>query len=262
VAESLEPAYEEIKNDLPKQPSLNIDETGWKNQGKNHWLWVFNAPNIAFYHVDSSRGSKVLESILGPVYNGIICSDMFSAYKKYHKNPHQFCWSHIIRSIKGVKRSCRSPDGLKFCKFLLSQISRMFRAWWALKNGYLDRMSFALRSTIVRFHMRICLKRYVKSADEDVRKISKSLLKNWHGLFTFLKNGHVQPTNNSAERALRPAVQWRKICFGNQSDHGLFLTERLLTITRTCILNNINPFQFIIKSIISYRCGTKAPSIV
>jgi transposase len=77
VSESLASAHGEAKEALPEQPVLNIDETGWKTQGKTRWLWVFVAPVVAFFHVAASRGSKVLKEILGDEYKGILCSDMY-----------------------------------------------------------------------------------------------------------------------------------------------------------------------------------------
>ena len=77
----------------------------------------------------------------------------------------------------------------------------------------------------------------------------KKTLANWDHLFTFLKYEGVDPTNNKAEQALRPAVQWRKICFGSQSNNGMRFTERLSTVIGTCRINDINPFHFLVKMI-------------
>lgn len=262
VSESLAPAHEKAKQALPGQPVLNIDETGWKTQGKSRWLWVFASPVIAFFHVAASRGSKVLKEILGDEYRGILCSDMYSAYKKFHKGVRQFCWAHIIRGIKGIKHACRSPDAIRFSKWMLCEIGRMFALWHAFKRGDLDRQTLVLKSVPVRARMHKCLQQYAQSPDYDVSKACKSLLKHWDGLFTFLQYEGVEPTNNSAERGERPAVQWRKICFGNQSEEGELLTARLLTVERSCILQGRNPFQFLLESVIAHRSGFAAPSLV
>lgn len=262
VSESLAPAHAQAKESLPEQPVLNIDETGWKTQGKGRWLWVFVTPVAVFFHIAASRGSKVLKEILGDEYRGILCSDMYSAYKKFHKGVRQFCWAHIIRAIKGIKHSCRSPDAVKFSKWMLSETGRMFALWHAFKRGDIDRKTLVLKSIPVRARMHKCLQQYVQSSDYDVRKAAKSLLNHWHGLFTFLEYEGVEPTNNSAERGGRPAVQWRKICFGNQSHDGEFLTARLLTAERSCALQGRNPFQFLLESVTAHRNKLPAPSLV
>jgi transposase len=163
------------------------------------------------------------------VYKGVLCSDMYSAYKAYHRGPRQFCWAHIIRGIKGIKHACRGPDAVRFSKWMLSETGRMFGFWHAFKAGNLDRWTLVRKSVPIRSRMGRCLRLYCENSDRDVRKAAKRLLKHWEGLFTFLEYEGVEPTNNFAETGLRPAVQWRKICFGNQSDDGELLTARLMT---------------------------------
>jgi len=262
VSESLALAHETARQALSEQPVLNIDETGWKTQGAGRWLWVVVTPVVAFFHVAASRGAKVLKEILGDEYKGVLCSDMYSAYKAFHHGVRQFCWAHIIRGIKGIKHACRSPDAVKFSKWMLAETGRMFALWHAFKDGALDRQTLVRKSVPVRSRMSKCLQQYSNSSDADVRKAAKSLLKHWNGLFTFLEYEGVEPTNNSAERAVRPAVQWRKICFGNQSDDGELLTARLLTAERSCILQGRNAFQFVVQSVVAHRNGLPGPALI
>lgn len=262
VSESLAAAHEKARQSLPEQPVLNIDETAWNKQGQRCWLWVVVTPLLAFYHIAASRGAKVLKEILGDAYTGILCSDMYSAYKAFHNGVRQFCWAHIIRGIKGIRHACRSPDAVKFSKWMLSETGRMFALWHAFKDGNLDRQTLVRKSVPIRSRMSRCLQQHSTSSDYDVRKAAKSLLKHWNGLFTFLEYEGVEPTNNSAERAARPAVQWRKICFGNHSDDGELLTERLLTAERSSILQGRNPFHFLLESVVAYRNGLPGPALV
>jgi transposase len=262
VSESLAVAHEEVRKHLSEHPVLNIDETGWMTQGKGGWLWVLATPALVWFHVAASRGSKVLKEMLGEVYKGILCSDMYSAYKAYHHGIRQFCWAHIIRTIKGIKHACRGPDAVRFAKWILSETGRIFRLWHAFKDGSLDRGTLVLKSSRIRNRMSRCLRLYNASSEPDVSKTAKSLLKHWEGLFTFLEHQGVEPTNNSAETGLRPAVQWRKICFGNQSKDGELLTARLMTAERSCIIQKRNPFQFLVDSVTAYRNKLPGPSLL
>ncbi len=262
LSSSLESACEKARLKLPEQPFLNADETGWKNRTCKRWLWAMVTPTFVYFHIAASRGSMVLKDILGEIFNGTLCSDMYSAYKAFHKGIRQFCWAHIIRNIRGVKHACRSPDAVNFSKWMLSETGRMFAFWHAFKRGHMNRERLVLKSVPIRARMNKCLQQYVKSSDYDVRQASKSLLKHWDGLFTFLEIDGVEPTNNAAESAVRPAVQWRKICFGNQSEEGELLTARLLTATRTCIMQRKSPFVFFVESINAYREGIPGPSLV
>ena len=262
VSESLVPAYNKAREALPEEPVLNIDETGWKTQGEGRWLWVVVAPAYEYFHVAASRGARVLREILGDAYKGILCSDMYSAYKAFHHGIRQFCRSHIIRAIKGIKHACRSPGAVRFSKWMLSETGRMFALWHAFKHGHLDRQTLVRKSVPIRSRISRCLQMHCTSSDLDVAKTARSLLKHWHGLFTFLEHRGVEPTNNAAERGIRPAVQWRKICFGNQSEEGELLTARLLTVERSCIRQGRNAFHFLVNSITAYRKSLPGPSLL
>jgi len=262
VSQALESCCEEIKQALALEKVLNIDETGWKSLGKRIWLWVFVSPSMVFFTLAASRGARVLRETLGQTFSGILCSDMFSAYNAYHKGLRQICWAHIIRNLKGLKHGCRSPDGVKFSKWMLSEAGRMFGFWHAFKEGFVDRHTLVKKSVPLRARMNRCLQTYELSSDPDVARTARSLLKHWNHLFTFLEHEGVEPTNNSAESAIRPAVQWRKICFGNQSEKGQVLTARLLTVTRTCIFRNKNSFEFLVDSITAHRLGLPTPSLL
>ena len=106
------------------------------------------------------------------------------------------------------------------------------------------------------------LKRYMHSEEKYVRNLACKLFKRFDHLFTFIFYEGVDSTNNIAERGIRPAVQWRKICFGNRSDNGAALTSRLLTVTRTCWLQKRNPLEFLVEAITAYRCSQHAPTLL
>jgi len=262
VSQSLEPSHEQARDALSAEAVLNVDETGWWSMGKRMWLWIFVASRMAFFTISGSRGSKVLKQIIGAVFSGILCSDRFSAYNACHKGIRQVCWAHIIRDLRGVRHACRSPDAVRFSKWMLKEIGRIFGVWHAFRDEQLDRRTLVRKSVPIRARMNKCLQIYEHSADHEVRTTAKGLLKFWEHLFTFLEYEDVEPTNNSAERGIRPAVQWRKICFGNRSERSELLTARLLTATRSCILQQRNPFEFLVDSIDARRKGLPFPSLL
>jgi transposase len=262
VSQALEPSYEEIKQTLPGQSFINVDETGWRSMGRPSWLWVFTTPTRALFNIAPSRGSKVIKGILGAVFDGILCSDRYSAYGAYHKGLRQVCWAHIIREIKGIRHSCRSPDAVKYSRWMLSEIGRMFGLFNAFRREQFDRKTLVLKSVPLRARMNRCLRTYEASSDPDVARNARGLLKHWNSLFTFLDYQGIEPTNNAAERAIRSGVQWRKICFGNQSPEGELFTARLLTVIRTCALQGKDLIQYLVTAINAFRTGTHHPSLV
>jgi transposase len=263
LSPELETVTEEVRRTLPDAPNLNIDETGWKCKGLRRYLWVFVSHMVVYFTISASRGSKVLRSTLGDTYKWVITSDDHSAYSCYHKNGlRQLCWSHLIRKFKGLKDSRSSPDAYLFAKHMLKEAGHMFGCWHAFRGGHISRRQLQDATVLMRARMkRYCLK-YQESSDAQVRTRAKRTLKNWPHLFTFLFHEGVEPTNNAAEQALRPAVQWRKLCFGNQSEAGERFTERILTVTRTCQRRGKNPFHFLTDLMEAAFKGLPRPSLI
>ena len=263
VSPELESAAEEVRQTVSQSDNLNIDETGWKCKGDRRYLWVFVAPLAVYFSIAASRGAKVLKSVLGDVFTGVITSDDHSAYRSYHKNGiRQLCWAHIIRKLKALKDGRASPDAYIFSKNMLKEIGRIFRCWYAFRGGYITREQLLNATQLMRARMKRSCQKYLGSADADVCTRAKRLLDNWEHLFTFLTHEGVEPTNNIAERNVRPAVQWRKLCFGNQSSNGERFTERILTVTRTCQLRGKNPFHFLSEVMQAAFNGTPRPSLL
>jgi len=104
--------------------------------------------------------------------------------------------------------------------------------------------------------------RYLDAANPDVRNLAVAFFVHNEHLFTFVHEEGVEPTNNSAERALRTAVQWRKIMFGTRSHDGERAVERLLTVTRTCQLQQINALAYLTAAIAAHRRHQPAASLL
>ena len=262
VSPELEAAAEEARQSLPESVNLNIDETGWKCQGNRRYLWVFVSHLVVYFTVAASRGAKVLCSVLGETFNGVITSDDHSAYSSYHKNGlRQLCWAHLIRKFKGLKEIRGSPDAYAFAKHMLKEMGHILSCWHAFREGVISRRQLLDATALPRARMkRYCLK-YRHSSNGEVVTRAERTLRNWPHLFTFLAHEGVEPTNNVAEQALRPAVQWRKLCFGNQSENGERFTERILTVTRTCQLHGKNPFHFLSDLMEAAFNGIPRPSL-
>ncbi len=240
------PVVGAIKQYVASALTLNIDETGWKYQGKRTYLWTFVAPQAILFYVSPSRGAKVLREVLGDSFPGVITSDDHSAYAGYHKNGlRQLCWAHIIRKLKSLKEDRSSPHAYCFARNMLKDIGAVFSCWHAFQNSAGSREQLCRGTLPMRKRMHDFCVIFRYSSDQRVQTRTKRLLDNWQHLFTFLEHDGVQPTNNSAERAIRPAVQWRKICFGSQSQIGEQFAGRLLTVVRTCQLHGINAFEFL-----------------
>lgn len=246
VADACKPVAEQIKSYIKNALNLNIDETGWKNKLDRRYLWTFVADLCVYFVIAASRGSIVLEEVLGPVFHGVIGSDDHSAYNKYHKKGRrQLCWAHLIRKLKGLKDARSSPDAYIFAKNMLKETGRLFTYWHAYKEADCSLQELYSATNLIRARIKKYCLMFRDSEDAAVRTRARRTLKNWPFLFTFLLVEGVEPTNNIAERAFRHAVIWRRICFGSQSDYGERFVERLLSIIGTCKIQNRNPLDFL-----------------
>ena len=261
TSEALEPVDKELKDALPKEPVINSDETGWRDR----WLWIFVASTFIYFQVAKNRSSKVLEDVLGKVYKGILCVDRWGAYTKYHKGLFQICWAHLKRDFLGILKigqATQSEDAILFAQTMEKLREKLMAIWYQFIADDISRAELIEKTKPVRNAINRCLKNHMHSEEKCVKNLAGKLFKRFDHLFSFIFYEGVEPTNNSAERGIRPAVQWRKICFGNRSDNGAVLTARLLTVTRTCWLQKRNALEFLVEATTAYRSGKAAPSLL
>ena len=103
------PTYADLLRLMRQQMVLHIDETGWKVDGDNHWLWVFINDIVALFVLSKSRGSKVPAALLGNEFDGTIISDFFSAYSPLDVNKAK-CWAHLLNDSHELTKG--RPPGL------------------------------------------------------------------------------------------------------------------------------------------------------
>ena len=252
----------ELDRQLKNEPVLNVDETGWRTNGAKRFLCVIEAAPTDIYTVAATRGSAVLVLLLGSVFRGILCSDRFSAYLKYHSGNAQFCWAHLKRNLLGIVDYTKSSVVEQFCRDALAQHARLFRLWHKFRGGLIDRQQLMLRSIPIQKRIFALAERHLDDSHREVRNLATALFEHNQRLFMFLEHEGVEPTNNSAERALRTGVQWRKICFGNRSAQGELATARLLTVAETCDLRGLNILAYLSTAIAAKRRSLPVASLL
>lgn len=214
----------------------------------------------------SRAGPKA--QLLGEAFAGILCSDRCPSYLKYHPGEGQFCWAHFKRNILGVLEVGKSSDVERFCRDALALHARLFRLWHRfragpdVRYGPVTREQLIAKSIPLEKQFFALADRYADSPDRAVSNLARALLVHFERFFTFLRKDGVEPTNNAAERALRCAVQWRKTSFGNRSAEGEVAVARLLTVTRTCRIQNRPPLDYLVVAVRSHRNRQSAPSLL
>ncbi len=260
VSNALAPAYEEAMESLPHQEKLNVDETGWKENGKRLWVWMFCSQALACFAIRPSRGCKVLKEILGEVFGGALTSDFYSAYVSYATALQQFCLAHFIRDVKFLTTlSCKESQA--FGKKLLDYMRRIFSLWH--RRTELTSEQFRQRASRLENSLRIYVfaQRFKKGS--DARRIQMRMTKHWDSMFRFLKQPELfEPTNNTAEQALRLLVRLRKISQGSRSLAGQVWTARAATIVVSCKKQSRSTWDFIQQAVSAHFFGTPQPSLI
>jgi transposase len=271
VSQAVEQPVGQLQEQLPCEAVLNVDETGWRTNGDKRWIWALVAHQFVFYVVASTRGSEVLVSLLGSVFRGILCNDRWVVYLTYHSGRMQLCWAHLKRNLLGIADYARSPSSQQFCRDALAIVARLFRLWYRfrgdLRDGRgnpqpLDRQQLYIKSIPLQKKLLALAVAHLEDADREVRNMATALLLHFERLFTFLEEEGVEPTNNTAEQALRTAVQWRKISFGNRSRNGEIATARLLTVVQTCKRQQRHVLGYLTEAVRCHRHQTAAPSLL
>ena len=88
---------------------LHADETGWRVNGRTHWLWGFAAPGLTYYRIDRSHGSPALMKFFTEAFAGTLVSDFWGAYNAVICAQRQVCLVHLLRDLENVEHY-RTPD--------------------------------------------------------------------------------------------------------------------------------------------------------
>ena len=220
--------YAQLAAQLRRSPAVYADETSWWVGGPGWWLWVFTTPETTLYRVDESRGSAVVLETLGPDYAGVLVSDCLSSYDPPPYRKHK-CIAHHLRAIHEARASPGAEDSsyLRRWKLLFQAVLILHRLREKLSAEFFAARVTALRAWLGRLLEEPC------AHGAEVR-IRNRLAKHVPDLVRCLEEPEVEPTNNRAERALRPAVIARKLSCGNKTEAGRRTWEILASLAATC----------------------------
>ena len=259
IAEALDVPYEEVGAAVKEQAVLHIDESGWRENGKRFWIWVFCTSQLAFFALRSTRSSAVLYEILGQAFPGVIISDFFSAYVKYAPRKRQLCLAHLIRDILFLT-TLTNIQASAFGHNMLGCFRRIFDLWH-------DRTKIgpeAFRKEIAKVSKQ--LQRIIHETILDERhavNLQKRLTRKWDSIFLFLEHPDLlEPTNNHAERTLRHAVMLRKKTQGSRGLVGREFFERFLTVHKTSRLQKRPLFKFLVDALSARYFNTQVPTLL
>ncbi len=257
------------------QGVAHADETGWAQgnsdgnnpQRRKAWLWVVVTSWVTVFQVHLSRGQAAAKELLGE-FAGYLVTDRWSGYGWWPLSRRQLCWAHLIREFQKIAE--RGEESQRIGEGLLEQARRLFKWWHRIRDGTLTRAAFALAAAEIRAEVQRWLAEgaaYVpawgeKSARARTARTCRELLKVEEALWLFVSVEGIEPTNNAAERALRPAVIWRRTSFGAQSAQGSQFVARMLTVMLTLRAQQRPVLEYLTAACQAVRHGLPAPPLL
>ncbi len=224
AADAVRSEYDAILNKIRDAPILYVDETSIHVQGEKHWIWTFTTQSETFFVIRKSRGMKVLTEVLTRRFKGIIVCDGWKPYAKF-TNRLQRCWAHLLRESKELAEKFEEAIPLhEALKALYESLTK------ALESDPPPEIRADL------WHLaREALKQWIMKEYplEIIQKFIGKISNGFNYWFTFIINPGVEPTNNRAERALRPHVVLRKILGTLRNEKGTSIHERIMTMLAT-----------------------------
>lgn len=260
VSAALAPAHAAAAEAVRRAPHKNTDETGWKQAGKRCWLWTAVTSGVAFFVIHARRGAAGLTALLGETMAGIVTSDRWSAYHRLEVYRRQLCWAHLVRDFQALVD--RGGPGRALGEQLLCLAEDVFHWWYRVRDGTLRRSSLRSYIDSQRPWLRDLLESGMRSRCAQTAAFCGNLLELEPALWTFVRVEGVAPTNNAAERALRPAVLWRRRSFGCHSEAGCRFVERMLTVVQTLRLQQRGVIDYLVDAISAHRQGLTAPKLL
>ena len=256
VAEPVEQARAHVE----EQGVAHLDETSWRQGGKRAWLWVAVTSMVTVFLIRMSRGGQVARELLGEHFGGILVTDRYSVYNWYPVRWRQLCWAHLLRDFEAMRS--RGGASEEIGEALLAQAHQMFTWWHRVREGRLARSTFRSSMTPLRREVERLLEAGSQCGVAKTEGTCREILKRRQALWTFVQVAGVEPTNNTAERAIRPGVQWRKGSFGTQSEAGSRFVESMMTVVATLKHQKRNVLDYLTAAHEAALHGEAAPSLL
>jgi transposase len=257
---ALVPVVEEARAAVREAAVVNLDETGWWEEQHRAWLWTAVTAELTVFRIDRSRGGAVVETLLGSAFVGIVGSDRWSAYNRFPADRRALCHAHLKRHFQALVD--RGGEAEPIGRWGLAEIERLFALWHRFRGGEFDRRELQRRLIPLQARLGRLLRRGQASPDSKAAALCRELTKWWPALWTFSRVEGVEPTNNVSERALRPAVLWRKGSFGSDSEVGSRFAERILTVVASCRQQGRPLLDFLVAVGEAALCRHAPPSLL
>jgi len=276
ASDAIANCVDEAKLYVQQQPVVGADETsfnqanidGCNPKQRQAWLWVAVTPLVTFFEIALTRCTQAAQNLLSENFAGVLTSDRHGAYNWVDLQRRQLCWAHLRREF--IKISERPGVSKQLGTALVKHQEKLFELWHRVRDGTLARNDFVELVKNIRLDITALL---LEAADYSIGAKEKTplaktvrtcryLLKVEPAMWLFVTTVGVEPTNNAAERAIRPAVIWRRTSFGSQTQSGSTFVARMLTVVTTLKSQQRDILEFMTQAVVAARLGQPAPSLL
>jgi transposase len=260
TAQAVAEPVAEARAYVQAQPAAYLDETGWREGRQRAWLWTAVTAWVTVFVIRLSRSGKVAQELLGERFWGALVTDRWSAYTWYPTWRRQLWWAHLLRDIEAmIERGGRSQE---IGEALRAQVRQMFHGWHRVRDGTLAPTTFAKYMWPVRREIERLLEAGQTCGVPKTEGTCREIWPLRQALWTFVRHPEVEPTNNAAERAIRPSVLWRKGSFGTHSPEGSRFVEAMMTVVATLKQQHRNILDYLTAACEPTLSGKPAPSLL
>jgi transposase len=230
AARRLEPVAQTIRDEIRRSQVVQSDETGARVDGQNQWQWVFVTETATYHVIAASRGSGVIETVMGEAVPLVWVSDLWSAQGKAKSKYRQICLAHQLRDLQYVIDAERSAWAYHM-QGLLLRSQRL-----AKQRLQLPPTLYQLAVAQLEADCETLLSQALLTP--EACRLQRRYLKHRHSLFVFLYHPNVPFDNNASERALRNSVIHRKVSGGFRSEQGAQAHAIVASVTDTARKQN------------------------
>ena len=234
VADRAQGMMTDIVERIRGSPVVHADETGWREDGHNGYVWTFSTPTQRYF-LRRGRGKTVVDEVLGDEFAGVLVSDFYAAYHHYD-GPKPRCWAHLLRDIHD--RRVLSPDDLPLVQWA-EAVHQLYQQAKAFTHPS-EQQRRAAQLALERRLLALC-RPYRDDPASAQARLCRRISNHIKELFVFVAHPEVPPDNNAAERSLRHLVISRKISGGTRSERGTETKMALASICGTWRTQDLNP---------------------
>ena len=225
-------------------PVKHADETGWRTDGKNGYVWLFATPNLSIFQFGKNRSSKVPQAVFGKdPLPGTLVADRYAAYNKAPCEI-QYCYAHLLRDVQDLEKEF--PDQAEVSTFV-AVVAPLLALAQGLRNQRIDDEEFYKRAAQLTGEIKAAMNE--PALHQGIRRIQDIFRQNEHRLYHWAVARDVPADNNLAERDLRPSVIARKVSFGSITDSGARPRSTLTTVVTTIKKRGEDPADRIKKAL-------------